>query len=70
MEEVLQVSTHGANILVWGAQIPDARSSCPVNFGMWRLIFVDPQYGTWFMPSFWHLEFCGDSRIFVKFVHR
>jgi hypothetical protein len=39
------------------AEIPIARSPRPLNLVTWRLKFVYPQYGSYFMSSFWHLEF-------------
>jgi hypothetical protein len=40
-----------------GVQIPSARS--PWWLKCWRLTFVDTQYGTCFISSFWRLEFLG-----------
>ena len=43
---------------VMGAQMPGAR------LPWWRLIYVDPKYGTSFVSPFWRLEFCSGSFFF------
>jgi hypothetical protein len=38
------------------AHIPGARPPWRLNYLRWHLIFVDPQYGTYFKSHFWHLK--------------
>jgi len=40
-----------------GWQITGDISPWRLNSVRWRLIFVVLQYGTWFMSTFWRLEF-------------
>ena len=44
-------------LLLRGAQIWGTRFPTVLNFLQWCLIFVGPQYGVCFTPSFWHLGF-------------
>jgi hypothetical protein len=48
--------------------IPVASSPWWVNFALWLLIFVDPQYGSYFMAPFWCLEIWVVFQTFWKFV--
>ena len=40
-----------------------------LNFVLWCLIFVDPQHGTCYIPSFWRPDFCGGSQVSEKCLH-
>jgi len=44
-----------------GAQIPGVGSLLLLNFAQCCLTFVGPQYGIYFTPSFWCLEFLGGA---------
>jgi hypothetical protein len=48
-------------IMIRGAETLGTRSSQWLNFVCWRLMLVDPQYGTCLMSPFWRIEFSGDS---------
>jgi hypothetical protein len=50
------------------AQVLGAKLPWQLNFAQWFLIFVGPQYGTFFMSSLWSLEFWGGPWISGKFV--
>lgn len=51
---------------VYKSQVPGWQSS---SFVHWFLVFMDPQYGMWFISPFQHPEFWGGSLIFRKSVH-
>jgi hypothetical protein len=39
------------------AQIPGARLPMQLNFMLWCIIFLDPQYGTCFISPSWYKDF-------------
>lgn len=39
------------------------------ELGRWRLSFVGPGWGNWFMSFTWHLKFSAGSYTYGKFVH-
>jgi hypothetical protein len=36
------------------------------DFVQWHILFVDPQYGTCFLSSFWHINFKVAHRVLEK----
>ena len=51
-------------------ELPIASSPRPLNLVKWWLTFSYPQYGSYYMSPFWHVEFWGGLRDFLEqFLH-
>lgn len=69
MEKIMDIARQSScypKLEVYTSQVPGYLSG---NFVQWSPIFMDPQYGTWFMSSFQHPEFWDGSYTFWKSVH-